>query len=151
MSDEKELTGLKEHEVQGECRHHWIIDSPAGPVSKGLCRLCGEERLFRNYQEGGNLYESRHRGVGRLHMTRTTPCDRRHTPETLRLREYNGPHNRACRTLDTTSSLITLLCTYCRRADLSVPPTAPYCQAGLPVWSQMRNNVYRYLSDGFRL
>ena len=53
MSDEKELTGLKEHEVQGECRHHWIIDSPAGPVSKGLCRLCGEERLFQNYLEGG--------------------------------------------------------------------------------------------------
>ena len=53
MSDEKELAGLKEHEVQGECRHYWIIDSPAGPASKGICRLCGEERLFQNYLEGG--------------------------------------------------------------------------------------------------
>ena len=33
------------------CQHHWVIDSPAGPVSKGVCRLCGEEREFQNYLE----------------------------------------------------------------------------------------------------
>ncbi len=30
------------------CAHHWIIDTPEGPVSKGRCRLCGEEREFSN-------------------------------------------------------------------------------------------------------
>ena len=35
------------------CQHHWVIDRPAGPVSKGTCRLCGEVRDFMNYVEGG--------------------------------------------------------------------------------------------------
>lgn len=34
------------------CGHHWLIDSPGGPTSKGVCRLCGTERQFRNYLEG---------------------------------------------------------------------------------------------------
>ena len=39
--------------TQAECRHHWIIDTPAGPVSRGVCKLCGEAREFRNFLEGG--------------------------------------------------------------------------------------------------
>ena len=34
------------------CRHQWLIDSPAGPSSKGVCRQCGAEREFMNYIEG---------------------------------------------------------------------------------------------------
>jgi hypothetical protein len=30
------------------CRHHWIIESPHGATSLGHCKLCGEEREFRN-------------------------------------------------------------------------------------------------------
>lgn len=30
------------------CRHHWVIDTPHGPVSKGECRLCGAQAEFRN-------------------------------------------------------------------------------------------------------
>ena len=30
------------------CTHHWVIETPAGPVSIGRCRLCGEEREFNN-------------------------------------------------------------------------------------------------------
>ena len=41
---------LREQEDLG-CVHYWIIDVPAGPVSKGKCRLCGEARDFRNYLE----------------------------------------------------------------------------------------------------
>ena len=33
------------------CQHHWLIESPNGPVSKGVCRLCGAEREFQNYTE----------------------------------------------------------------------------------------------------
>ena len=45
---------LLEAEVQDlpACQHHWVIDKPAGPVSKGVCRLCSEEREFQNYVEG---------------------------------------------------------------------------------------------------
>ena len=30
------------------CTHHWVIESPRGPVSTGVCKLCNEEREFRN-------------------------------------------------------------------------------------------------------
>ena len=41
--------GLQERPT---CQHHWVIERPAGRVSKGACRLCGEEREFQNYVEG---------------------------------------------------------------------------------------------------
>ncbi len=31
-----------------QCPHHWIIETSHGPTSKGVCRLCGEEREFAN-------------------------------------------------------------------------------------------------------
>jgi len=31
-----------------ECRHYWIIERAAGPVSKGVCALCNAEREFKN-------------------------------------------------------------------------------------------------------
>jgi len=34
-----------------QCRHHWVIDSALGPVSKGACRNCGIEKEFKNYLE----------------------------------------------------------------------------------------------------
>jgi hypothetical protein len=30
------------------CIHHWIIDPPSGPTSKGRCKRCGEKRTFAN-------------------------------------------------------------------------------------------------------
>jgi len=33
------------------CPHHWMIERAAGPTSKGVCRLCGEERDFDNSLE----------------------------------------------------------------------------------------------------
>lgn len=30
------------------CVHRWVIAPPAGPVSSAVCKLCGEERDFRN-------------------------------------------------------------------------------------------------------
>lgn len=40
-------------ENQGKviCRHHWIIESAAGRVSNGVCRICDEFREFKNYVE----------------------------------------------------------------------------------------------------
>ena len=33
---------------QVECAHFWLIDSPNGPTSAGVCKICGEAREFRN-------------------------------------------------------------------------------------------------------
>jgi len=30
------------------CPHFWMIESPRGPYSRGLCKHCGEAREFRN-------------------------------------------------------------------------------------------------------
>ena len=30
------------------CPHHWVIDRPNGPVSRGVCKLCQEVREFEN-------------------------------------------------------------------------------------------------------
>jgi hypothetical protein len=39
----------KEFEEQfPQCKHHWLIDSPQGATSAGRCKICGEEREFRN-------------------------------------------------------------------------------------------------------
>jgi len=54
----KESMSIKDSEATEElqeapaCRHQWLIDAPAGPSSKGVCRACGEERQFQNYIEG---------------------------------------------------------------------------------------------------
>ena len=41
------------------CPHHWVIEKANGPVSKGRCRLCGEEREFSNSVETGGGWTSR--------------------------------------------------------------------------------------------
>lgn len=30
------------------CRHHWIIESPKGSTSRGVCKSCGAVRYFKN-------------------------------------------------------------------------------------------------------
>lgn len=37
------------------CKHWWMIDTPAGPVSGARCKFCGKERTFDTpygYAEG---------------------------------------------------------------------------------------------------
>jgi len=32
-----------------QCIHHWLIEPPTRPVSKGVCKKCGEDREFHNW------------------------------------------------------------------------------------------------------
>lgn len=34
--------------VDEGCNHHWIIDPPDGPISRGVCKICGVHREFQN-------------------------------------------------------------------------------------------------------
>ncbi len=52
QADQEELLALEAIQERSSCLHHWVIDPPAGPVSKGECRSCGKERDFPNYTEG---------------------------------------------------------------------------------------------------
>lgn len=35
-------------ELRDGCCHHWMIESPGGPVSSGVCRFCGGRKHFNN-------------------------------------------------------------------------------------------------------
>lgn len=35
--------------VDVTCVHYWVIDSPEGPMSRGMCKFCGAENQFQNY------------------------------------------------------------------------------------------------------
>jgi len=37
--------------VHAHCAHHWVIAVPDGPISKGVCQLCGQVRGFNNSVE----------------------------------------------------------------------------------------------------
>ena len=41
--------GEQIEQLEELCRHHWAIEAPTGPVSRGTCRQCGAEREFKNY------------------------------------------------------------------------------------------------------
>ena len=36
------------------CAHHWVIEPANGPVSQGVCQVCGEVRGFKNFIESWN-------------------------------------------------------------------------------------------------
>lgn len=40
-----------QEEGKAVCRHHWIIEAPTGPMSRGVCQLCEDVREFKNYIE----------------------------------------------------------------------------------------------------
>lgn len=37
--------------VAGQHAHHWVIEAPNGAESSGVCRICGEQRCFKNAAE----------------------------------------------------------------------------------------------------
>jgi hypothetical protein len=41
-------TAPEEPISEGECCHYWIIETPQGPTSRGVCKFCGEVREFDN-------------------------------------------------------------------------------------------------------
>ena len=64
QADEDELPASEATQERSKCEHHWVLDPPEGPVSKGVCRSCGEERDFPNYQEGGGGWTATRRNHG---------------------------------------------------------------------------------------
>ncbi len=44
---------------QAKCKHYWIINSPNGPTSRGVCKYCGVEKEFDNYTPRSSWYEDK--------------------------------------------------------------------------------------------
>ena len=47
---------LDQAATEPTCRHHWLIESPHGVTSMGVCKLCGSQKEFRN-SAGDFLWE----------------------------------------------------------------------------------------------
>jgi len=44
----------KKSAVATPCRHYWNIEAADGPTSRGVCKVCGEEREFLNSWSDAN-------------------------------------------------------------------------------------------------
>lgn len=60
---EKPISELTEEQSQITCIHHWIIEPPDRPVSKGKCLKCGAKQEFNNYF-AHSIWESESEAVG---------------------------------------------------------------------------------------
>ncbi len=45
------VTEPVEEQAEPQCCHHWSIQPATGPLSSGVCQVCGEVREFKNYVE----------------------------------------------------------------------------------------------------
>lgn len=41
--------------AQQECAHHWMIETPSGESSQGICKHCGSTRRFFNSSTGRTM------------------------------------------------------------------------------------------------
>ena len=49
---------FNEPATRSECCHHWMIEGPAGPNSKGTFKFCATQQEFKNYLRDCLLEES---------------------------------------------------------------------------------------------
>lgn len=50
------VSTLDQAATEPTCRHHWLIESPHGATSMGICKLCRSQKEFRN-SAGDFLWE----------------------------------------------------------------------------------------------
>ncbi len=66
-------TAVEEISMEPVCRHRWVIATPNGETSQGVCRTCGSTKEFPNAAEDGlwerNVPQSR--WTGRTEWTPT--------------------------------------------------------------------------------
>jgi hypothetical protein len=66
--------------VEISCCHHWIIEAAIDSLSKGVCRLCGEEKLFRNQLQWAEIVPPRAVKSRRQANDITITSDQREAP-----------------------------------------------------------------------
>lgn len=45
------------------CVHHWMLETPDGPMSEGTCKKCGEKKEFSNSLYTGNWHTNNSLGA----------------------------------------------------------------------------------------
>ncbi len=64
INDQLDAIGSVEDSVPS-CQHHWVIQDALGPVSIGMCRVCGDYKEFKNYLEASHWGDERSRAEAR--------------------------------------------------------------------------------------
>lgn len=66
--EQQELTIGIEQAIIPDHKHHWRIEEPNGPVSRGCCKGCGEQKDFKNWLSESDflLNSERVAGAGSL-------------------------------------------------------------------------------------
>ena len=59
-----EMSEDNSQEEEPKCKHHWVIETPKGPKSRGACKKCGEEREFVNSEIGYDSWKDLSDSVG---------------------------------------------------------------------------------------
>lgn len=57
---ESSRESLEREPFSERCVHHWVLESPSGPISQGACKKCGQIREFPNIlvPKGGTWWGS---------------------------------------------------------------------------------------------
>ncbi len=55
------------------CLHHWLIEGAKGATSRGICKHCGEERLFYNSWTDFNTMKRSVNSIGIDELLNTEP------------------------------------------------------------------------------
>ena len=71
-----------QEKVTVACRHHWIIEAPVGPVSRGVCQECSEVREFKNYIESAPWGEDSSANKAPSRLPADSPEDQDESEET---------------------------------------------------------------------
>ena len=50
--------------MNNKCTHWWIIEPASGPYSRGVCKLCQEQRQFKNSSEPGSVWTEKQQERG---------------------------------------------------------------------------------------
>ena len=51
MSERIALHTRQRHSAARHCQHRWVIETPHGATSRGLCKRCGTTKRFPNAPE----------------------------------------------------------------------------------------------------
>lgn len=54
------ITNIEANGDRADCVHHWIIETPNGPTSEGICKGCSASRLFPNAIEETSVLSKGH-------------------------------------------------------------------------------------------
>ena len=75
MTQSASMTNPIDENEPPSCCHHWVIQPATGPVSAGVCQVCGESREFKNYVEASTWGDDKSASRTRNQVVEETVAD----------------------------------------------------------------------------